>query len=98
MHHKVYIPRTAATTNAPAKAQSLESTLWKAADSLRNDMDAAESKYVVLGLIFLKYISDAFEDQHAHLEASQSTDSADPEHPDEYRAVGAIWVPSAARW
>ena len=46
-----------------------EDQLWKAADTLRSNMDAAEYKHVVLGLIFLKYISDAFEEQHALLEA-----------------------------
>src|SRR5579885_2461515 len=59
-----------------------EQTLWQAADKLRNNMDAAEYKHVVLGLIFLKYISDAFEEKHAALVAQ----GADPEDPDEYRA------------
>jgi type I restriction enzyme M protein len=60
-----------------------ESKLWAAADALRNNMDAAEYKHVVLGLIFLKYISDAFEAKHAELEA-QKAQGADPEDPDEY--------------
>ena len=60
-------------------------------------MDAAEYKHVVLGLIFLKYISDAFEAKHAELEA-QRTQGADPEDPDEYRADNVFWVPSEARW
>jgi len=55
-----------------------EATLWQAADVLRNNMDAAEYKHVALGLIFLKYISDAFEAKHAELEA-QKKDGADPE-------------------
>ena len=62
-----------------------EAKLWAAADALRNNMDAAEYKHVVLGLIFLKYISDAFEAKHAELEA-QRKQGADPEDPDEYRA------------
>jgi type I restriction enzyme M protein len=74
-----------------------EATLWKAADALRANMDAAEYKHVVLGLIFLKYISDAFEEKHAELEADRKK-GADPEDPDEYRAVNIFWVPPEARW
>ncbi len=74
-----------------------EAKLWQAADKLRNNMDAAEYKHVVLGLIFLKYISDAFEEKHAELEADKKS-GADPEDPDEYRAENIFWVPKAARW
>jgi type I restriction enzyme M protein len=74
-----------------------ESELWRAADALRSNMDAAEYKHVVLGLIFLKYISDAFEEQHAGLESDRKK-GADPEDPDEYRAVNIFWVPTGARW
>jgi type I restriction enzyme M protein len=74
-----------------------EAKLWAAADALRNNMDAAEYKHVVLGLIFLKYISDAFEAKHAEL-AAQKAQGADPEDPDEYRAVNIFWVPPEARW
>src|SRR6202049_4420058 len=74
-----------------------ETKLWAAADALRNNMDAAEYKHVVLGLIFLKYISDAFEAKHAELEALRDQ-GADPEDPDEYRAVSIFWVPREARW
>jgi type I restriction enzyme M protein len=74
-----------------------EAKLWAAADALRNNMDAAEYKHVVLGLIFLKYISDAFEAKHAEL-GFQRKQGADPEDPDEYRAVGIFWVPPEARW
>ena len=49
-----------------------EAKLWQAADALRNNMDAAEYKHVVLGLIFLKYISDAFEAKHAELDAQRA--------------------------
>jgi type I restriction enzyme M protein len=76
---------------------NLEAKLWAAADALRNNMDAAEYKHVVLGLIFLKYISDAFEEQHAKLEAERAQ-GADPEDPDEYRALNIFWVPPEARW
>jgi len=74
-----------------------EQQLWQMADALRGSMDAAEYKHVVLGLIFLKYISDAFEEQHAKLEAEKSQ-GADPEDPDEYRALNIFWVPPEARW
>jgi type I restriction enzyme M protein len=74
-----------------------EAKLWQAADALRNNMDAAEYKHVVLGLIFLKYISDAFEAKHAELEAEKKK-GADPEDPDEYRAASIFWVPKEARW
>src|SRR5438046_2261155 len=74
-----------------------EAKLWAAADALRNNMDAAEYKHVVLGLIFLKYISDAFETKHAELE-SQKAQGAEAEDPDEYRAVSIFWVPPEARW
>ncbi len=74
-----------------------EAELWRMADALRGSMDAAEYKHVVLGLIFLKYISDAFEEQHAKLEAEREA-GADPEDPDEYRAANVFWVPPEARW
>jgi type I restriction enzyme M protein len=74
-----------------------EAKMWEAADKLRSNMDAAEYKHVVLGLIFLKYISDAFEEQHAKLVAEKSQ-GADPEDPDEYRAYNIFWVPKEARW
>ena len=74
-----------------------EAELWQMADALRGSMDAADYKHVVLGLIFLKYISDAFEEQHAKLEA-EKTQGADPEDPDEYRALNIFWVPTEARW
>jgi len=74
-----------------------EAELWQMADALRGSMDAAEYKHVVLGLIFLKYISDAFEEQHAKLEAEKAQ-GADPEDPDEYRALNIFWVPPEARW
>ena len=74
-----------------------ERELWQAADALRSNMDAAEYKHVVLGLIFLKYISDAFEEQHAKLEAEAAL-GADAEDPDEYRAANIFWVPPETRW
>jgi type I restriction enzyme M protein len=76
-----------------------EAQLWQMADALRGSMDAAEYKHVALGLIFLKYISDAFEEQHAKLVAEEAS-GADPEDPDEYRAENIFWVPpeSTTRW
>jgi type I restriction enzyme M protein len=74
-----------------------EAQLWEMADALRGSMDAAEYKHVVLGLIFLKYISDAFEEQHQRLQADKKH-GADPEDPDEYRAQNIFWVPPEARW
>jgi type I restriction enzyme M protein len=71
--------------------------LWQMADALRGSMDAAEYKHVVLGLMFLKYISDAFEEQQAKLEKERPL-GADPEDPDEYLALGMFWVPREARW
>ncbi len=83
--------------SANAEPLGIEARLFKMADALRNNMDAAEYKHVVLGLIFLKYISDAFEAKHAELEAQRS-EGADPEDPDEYRAENVFWVPPEARW
>jgi type I restriction enzyme M protein len=72
-----------------------EEKLWQAADKLRGHMDAAEYKHVVLGLVFLKYISDAFEEQRAWLAKEPA---ADPEDRDEYTAENVFWVPIPARW
>lgn len=79
--------------------EPLEKQLWKAADKLRKNIDAAEYKHVVLGLIFLKYISDAFEEQYALLAAGEGEYAgADPEDPDEYRAGNVFFVPADSRW
>lgn len=92
----------ASNANADASGASgatlgFEAKLWLAADKLRNNMDAAEYKHVVLGLIFLKYISDAFEEKYAALVADKKS-GADPEDPDEYRAKNIFWVPKESRW
>ena len=76
---------------------SYESELWRMADALRGSIDAAEYKHIVLGLIFLKYISDAFEEVYAALQ-DEVEQGANPEDPDEYRAQNIFWVPSKARW
>jgi len=72
-----------------------EEKLWAAAEKLRGNMDAAEYKHVVLGLIFLKYISDAFMEK---FHALRTDELADPEHKDEYLADNIFWVPPEARW
>jgi type I restriction enzyme M protein len=84
-------------TKAATTSLGFEAKLWASADALRNNMDAAEYKHVVLGLIFLKYISDAFEAQHEKLLREKSK-GADPEDPDEYKAANIFWVPKEARW
>ncbi len=73
-----------------------EAELWAMADALRGSMDAAEYKHVVLGLIFLKYISDAFEERRGALLAQWGEDAA--EDRDEYIAENVFWVPAEARW
>jgi len=89
-------PKKSSKNNTAANI-GYEAQLWQMADALRGSMDAAEYKHVVLGLIFLKYISDAFEEQHAKLVAEKAH-GADPEDPDEYRAINIFWVPPEARW
>ena len=74
-----------------------EDRLWQMADALRGSMDAAEYKHVVLGLLFLKYVSDAFEAKRSLL-VSQMEEFADPEDRDEYTSEGVFWVPQESRW
>ncbi len=79
--------------------EPLEKKLWKAADKLRKNMDAAEYKHVALGLIFLKYISDAFEELYSKLkEGKGDFEGADPEDKNEYVAEKVFYVPPSARW
>ena len=79
--------------------KELERTLWATADKLRSNMDAAEYKHIVLGLIFLKYISDAFNDLHNKLLSGEGDyEGADAEDPDEYVANNVFFVPATARW
>lgn len=81
------------------KQEPLEVVLWKAADKLRKNIDAAEYKHVVLGLIFLKYISDSFEAHYNLLVAGEGEfEGADPEDRDEYTAYNVFFVPENARW
>src|SRR5437879_7003023 len=72
-----------------------EDKLWKTADKLRSNMDAAEYKHVVLGLLFLKYISDAFNEVYGELKKDRISD---PEDIDEYISRRVFWVPKEARW
>src|SRR5437870_5146022 len=91
--------RSTKAKNSNSANIGFEAKLWLAADKLRSNMDAAEYKHVVLGLIFLKYISDSFEEHHAKLIAGEGEYAgANPEDPDEYRAENIFWVPPAARW
>jgi type I restriction enzyme M protein len=96
--------RKAASKQAASRKDSsanlgFEAKLWLTADKLRNNMDAAEYKHVVLGLIFLKYISDTFEEHRAKLiEGEGDYAGASPEDPDEYKAEYVFWVPAEARW
>lgn len=93
--------RAAAGNPSSGTAANLgfEAKLWGTADKLRNNMDAAEYKHVVLGLIFLKYISDSFEELHQKLIAGAGEhEGADPEDQDEYTAENVFWVPPEARW
>jgi type I restriction enzyme M protein len=83
--------------NNKEKETNFEQKLWAAADKLRNNMDAAEYKHVVLGLIFLKYISDAFTQKYEDLKF-EIKEGANPEDPDEYRGENIFWVPIEARW
>ncbi len=75
-----------------------EEALWAAADKMRNNMDPAEYKHVVLGLIFLKYISDSFEDVHNKIKADPEYFEGLEEDKDSYMAESVFWVPKEARW
>jgi type I restriction enzyme M protein len=88
-----------AKTTKQIQEEPLEKKLWKAADKLRKNMDAAEYKHIVLGLIFLKYISDAFEELYSKFkEGKGQYEGADPEDKNEYIAEKVFYVPPSARW
>ena len=90
---------TATTTATSSANLGFESKLWLAADKLRGTMDSGEYKHVVLGLLFLKYISDAFEELHSQLkEGKGEFKGSDAEDADEYSAHNVFWVPKSARW
>ena len=99
-------PRSAEPAQ-PSTMKQLKDTLWKAADKLRGSMDASQYKDVVLGLVFLKYVSDAFEERGDQIRAELLGDdlgydeadiAATLEDRDEYTGHGAFWVPASARW
>ena len=88
------MPKTKTT-----KLENFEAQLFKAADKLRKNIAAAEYKHIVLGLIFLKYISDSFEELYSKLkEGKGEFEFADPEDQDEYKQKNVFWVPKNARW
>jgi type I restriction enzyme M protein len=92
------VPRKPKSTDANGSNGAnlgFEQKLWATADKMRGHMDAAEYKHVALGLIFLKYISDAFEERRQVLLKDKY---ADPEERDEYTAENVFWVPKQARW
>ncbi|MCS6244752.1 MAG: SAM-dependent DNA methyltransferase [Opitutus sp.] len=95
--------RAKSSSSTSTATIGFEAKLWLTADKLRNNMDAAEYKHVVLGLIFLKYISDTFEEHRAKLLAGSTAKSGDyaganAEDPDEYKAENVFWVPAEGRW
>ena len=81
--------------NANGANLGFEEKLWKSADKMRSNMDAAEYKHVVLGMIFLKYISDSFVELYAKLKKDPESN---PEDVDEYVARRIFWVPKKSRW
>jgi type I restriction enzyme M protein len=88
-----------AKNNNSTQEEHLEKQLWKAADKLRKNIDAAEYKHIVMGLIFLKYISDVFEGLYQKLQQGEGDYAgADPEDRDEYKAENIFFVPAIARW
>ncbi|MDO5080125.1 type I restriction-modification system subunit M [Buchananella hordeovulneris] len=89
----------------PKPAKTLEQTLWEAADKLRGNQEPSEYKHVVLGLVFLKYISDRFDERRTALEAELAAEGIKPERlpsfledRDEYTSHNVFWVPNLARW
>jgi type I restriction enzyme M protein len=92
-------PEFMAKAKKEVAEEPLEKKLWKSADKLRKNMDAAEYKHVVLGLIFLKYISDAFEELYGKLkEGKDQYEGANPEDKNEYLAEKVFYVPPSSRW
>ncbi|MDQ0261194.1 class I SAM-dependent DNA methyltransferase [Sinomonas atrocyanea] len=98
-------PRKAKVDAAPSTMKELKDTLWKAADKLRGSMDASQYKDVILGLVFLKYVSDAYAERRAQIEAELLADGIGEDQlgqftddVDEYTGNGVFWVPWHARW
>jgi type I restriction enzyme M protein len=97
IYEKVKFSILITTNNLMPNHSELEKTLWQAADKHRNNMDAAEYKHVVLGLIFLKYISDAFEELYQKLKDEEHETGANPEDKDEYIAERVFYAPPYLR-
>lgn len=94
---------TAKTMDAPSTSKELKDTLWKAADKLRGSMDASQYRDVVLGLVFLKYVSDAFDERRSAIAAELDGEPEEfvtqtLEDQDEYTGSGVFWVPIESRW
>ncbi|GAB3262805.1 type I restriction-modification system subunit M [Arthrobacter pigmenti] len=99
------MPPKAKTATAPSTMKELKDTLWKAADKLRGSMDASQYKDVILGLVFLKYVSDAFDERREQIQAELTAEGLSEEQigqliddVDEYTGRGVFWVPEHARW
>lgn len=98
-------PRKKQEASAPSTLKELKDTLWKAADKLRGSMDASQYKDVILGLVFLKYVSDAYDERRAAIRSELEADDHDDEQiesliddPEEYQGYGVFVVPAQARW
>jgi type I restriction enzyme M protein len=98
-------PRTKKEPSAPSTMKELKDTLWKAADRLRGSLSANQYKDVILGLVFLKYVSDAYEERRDAIRADLTAEGYDEEQiadliddPEEYQGYGVFVVPEAARW
>lgn len=98
-------PRTKTVPSTPSTMKELKDTLWKAADKLRGSLSASQYKDVILGLVFLKYVSDAYEERREAIRADLLADGfeesqIDPllNDPDEYQGYGVFVVPQQARW
>ncbi|MGC0142110.1 type I restriction-modification system subunit M [Pseudactinotalea sp. Z1732] len=98
-------PSAANSVKGPSSMKELKDTLWKAADKLRSSMDASQYKDVVLGLVFLKYVSDAFTERREQISAELTEqgigeDQIDSftDDIDEYTGHGVFWIPATARW
>lgn len=98
-------PTKTATTRAPSTVKELKDTLWKAADKLRGSLSANQYKDVILGLVFLKYVSDAYDERREAIRADLTADGYDDDQigdliddPEEYQGYGVFVVPPQARW
>ena len=98
-------PRKPHDPTAPMTMKELKDTLWKAADKLRGSMDASQYKDVILGLVFLKYVSDAFDERREQIRADLAAEGYREDQieglldeRDEYTGHGVFWVPTTSRW